>query len=126
MLRLSIDSSVSFYQQGVAIEPMDRRVLKFGTNSSARKVSASLLHAKEEEFIMPAEMLAPEELIDRVARVIHERTGRMVRGLRIHLQEDGQVVLRGLSPSYYYKQLASHAAMDELAGQGVTNEIQVI
>lgn len=74
---------------------------------------------------MPVDLLVPEELVDRVARVILERTGRMVRGLRVDIQ-DGQVVLSGLSPSYYYKQLATHAAMDELAGQGVTNEIQVV
>lgn len=74
---------------------------------------------------MPVDLLVPEELVDRVARVILERTGRMVRGLRVDIQ-DGQVVLWGLSPSYYYKQLATHAAMDELAGQGVTNEIQVV
>ena len=66
-----------------------------------------------------------EDLVERVARVIHERTGRMVRGLRIDVQP-GQVVLWGLSPSYYYKQLASHAAMEELDGQHVANEIQVL
>jgi hypothetical protein len=75
---------------------------------------------------MPVAALNHEEIIDRLLRVIQERTGRMVRGLRVEVQEDGQVILWGLSPSYYYKQLASHAAMDELAGQGVANEIQVV
>lgn len=74
---------------------------------------------------MSVVLLDEEELVDRVARVIHERTGRMVRGLRVELQA-GQVVLQGLSPSYYYKQLATHAAMDELAGQCVSNDIQVL
>ncbi|MES2791270.1 MAG: BON domain-containing protein [Planctomycetota bacterium] len=70
-------------------------------------------------------MINDEELVDRVTRLIQERTGRMVRGLRVDVQE-GQIVLRGLSPSYYYKQLASHAAMEEVSGQHVENEIQVI
>lgn len=73
---------------------------------------------------MSTVILSDEDLVDRVSRLIHERTGRMVRGLRVEVQP-GQVVLRGLSPSYYYKQLASHAAMEELAGQVVANEIQV-
>ncbi len=74
---------------------------------------------------MPVVVLEQEELIDRVARVVNERTGRMVRSLRVDLQ-NGLVVLRGFSPSYYYKQLATHAAMEELVGQSVTNEIQVV
>lgn len=74
---------------------------------------------------MSTVILSDEDLVDRVVRVIQERTGRMVRGLRVDVQA-GQVVLRGFSPSYYYKQLASHAAMEELAGQIVANEIQVV
>lgn len=74
---------------------------------------------------MSTVILNDEDLVDRVIRVIHERTGRMVRGLRVEVQA-GQVILRGLSPSYYYKQLASHAAMEELAGQNVVNDIQVV
>ncbi len=74
---------------------------------------------------MPVVYLDREELVDRICRVIHERTGRMVRGLRIEVQPD-QIVLWGVSPSYYYKQLASHAAMEELDGQHVANEIQVV
>ncbi len=74
---------------------------------------------------MSTVILSDEDLVDRVIRVVHERTGRMVRGLRVEVQP-GQVVLRGLSPSYYYKQLASQAAMEELAGQVIANEIQVV
>ena len=74
---------------------------------------------------MPVAMLEQEELVDRIARVVNERTGRMVRSLRIDVQ-DGHVVLWGYSPSYYYKQLATHAAMEELVGQHLTNEIQVV
>lgn len=74
---------------------------------------------------MPVVFLDQEELVARMARVIHERTGRMVRGLRIEVQPN-QIVLWGASPSYYYKQLASHAAMEELDGQHVVNEIEVV
>ena len=74
---------------------------------------------------MSTVILRHEDLVERVARVIQERTGRMVRGLLVDV-EAGQVTLRGCSPSYYYKQLASHAAMEELAGQVLANEIQVV
>ena len=74
---------------------------------------------------MPPLILDREELVDRVARVVYERTGRMVRGLRVEVQAD-QVVLWGCCPTYYYKQLASHAAMEELDGVNLINEIQVI
>lgn len=74
---------------------------------------------------MSTVILSDEDLVERVARVIQERTGRMVRGLLVDV-EAGQVTLRGFSPSYYYKQLASHAAMEELAGQVLANEIQVV
>lgn len=72
-----------------------------------------------------AELTAREDLVERVTRVVNDRTGRMVRALQVDVQA-GQVVLSGFSPSYYYKQLASHAAMEELVGQCVANEIQVI
>jgi hypothetical protein len=49
----------------------------------------------------------------------------MVRGLRIDVQPD-QIVIWGFSPSYYYKQLASQAAMEEVDGQHVANEITVL
>jgi hypothetical protein len=74
---------------------------------------------------MPVVVFDHEELVDRLVRVVNERTGRMVRSLRVDIQ-DGHVVLWGLSPSYYYKQLATHAAMEELVGQSVANEIQVV
>lgn len=74
---------------------------------------------------MPAIALEREALVDRLTRAIQERTGRMVRGLRVDIQ-DGQVVIWGHSPSYYYKQLATHAAMEEAAGQCVANEITVL
>lgn len=79
----------------------------------------------EEGVIMSTVILSDEDLVERVVRVIQERTGRMVRGLRVEV-EAGQVILFGFSPSYYYKQLASHAAMEELAGQNLANEIQVV
>lgn len=73
---------------------------------------------------MPLAMLDNEELVDRLTRAILERTGRTVRGLRVEVK-DGLVTLWGVSPSYYYKQLASHAAMEELGNQPLANEIQV-
>lgn len=74
---------------------------------------------------MEAVILHEDLLVERVTDLIHQRTGRMVRALRVHLQDE-QAILMGLSPTYYYKQLCSHVAMEELPGYRIVNEIQVI
>ncbi|MCA9023741.1 MAG: hypothetical protein KDA86_00880 [Planctomycetaceae bacterium] len=52
------------------------------------------------------------------------RTASRVRDLQVHVQ--GQdVILRGVAPTYYVKQLATHAALDEIDQFTLTNDIDV-
>ena len=66
----------------------------------------------------------PEPVEEHVAHVILLRTGGMIRGLRVDVAED-RVRLTGRTTSFYNKQLATHAAMDALAGQSLRNDIVV-
>ncbi len=56
-------------------------------------------------------------------RVQTQLSGR-VRDLRIQLHEAG-IILRGLSRTYYAKQLAQHAVMSESDWPILANEIEV-
>ena len=59
-----------------------------------------------------------------IERAIFARTGRMIRQLRVVLSEN-EVVIHGHANSYYYKQLAQHAAMSLLHGEQLYNDILV-
>ena len=63
-------------------------------------------------------------LADRVERTVRCRTGGRIRDLRVELRGD-DVVLCGTTSTYYAKQLATHAALEEIAGAGLTNAIEV-
>ena len=63
-------------------------------------------------------------LSDRVQRVVNLRTAARVIDLQVDVQ--GQdVILRGIAPTYYVKQLATHAALDEIEHYTLTNDIDV-
>ena len=71
--------------------------------------------------------LVPEtgqSLVDRVERLVAQRTGGMIRSLRVECF-DGTLVLSGRTATYYAKQLASHAALEGCGDVPVTNEIEV-
>lgn len=68
----------------------------------------------------PAEFFCPPELL----RSVESRTHRQVRELRI-VYDGSQVVLSGLSRTYYVKQLATHAVLDLLPHAEVENAIAV-
>lgn len=68
---------------------------------------------------------AAEDLIARVERTVRCRTGGRIRDLRVEVQ-GGEVILSGFASTYYVKQLATHAALDELAEQRLTNAIEVV
>jgi hypothetical protein len=62
-----------------------------------------------------------------IARTIDARLPARVRSLRVDVQED-QFILRGVSGSYYVKQLAGHLAMTTLDAHmlgRLVNEIEV-
>jgi len=63
-------------------------------------------------------------LADRVERTVRCRTGGRIRDLRVQLFGE-DVVLSGVTSTYYAKQLATHAALDELGGGQLTNSIEV-
>ncbi len=73
------------------------------------------------------------ELTEMVERVIRNRTGGQIRELRVDVF-NGEVILNGMTSTYYTKQLATHAAMDavekEIVGRDMpsltlTNDIRV-
>jgi hypothetical protein len=66
-----------------------------------------------------------DDLVARVERIIRCRTGGRVHDLRVDA-DDSSVVLSGVCSTYYAKQLATHAALDELGGHTLTNEIEVV
>lgn len=70
-------------------------------------------------------MHCPQELIcARVERIVNFRTASRVKDLQVDVQ--GQdVILSGIAPTYYVKQLATHAALDEIGQYTLTNDIDV-
>ncbi len=66
----------------------------------------------------------PEPLCERVQRIVHLRTASRVDNLRVDLQ-GRDVILTGVAPTYYVKQLATHAALDEIGPCTLTNDIDV-
>jgi hypothetical protein len=78
----------------------------------------------EEKDMTLAESVDAVPLRQELARRVRERTGRRVRDLTIEVETNG-VVLRGLSPSYYVKQLAQQGVWELLPGIGLRNAIVV-
>jgi hypothetical protein len=73
----------------------------------------------------PCRAASVEDLVARVERVVRCRTGGRIRDLRVEVQGT-DVVISGVAQTYYAKQLATHAALDELSGRTLTNVIEVI
>lgn len=67
-----------------------------------------------------------QRLRQEVERLVRSRTNGAVRGLQVDV-EDGRLVLSGRAPTYYAKQLATHAAMQatEIESMALSNEIVV-
>jgi hypothetical protein len=62
-----------------------------------------------------------------IAKQIEMRTGRRIRRLDVDVSPSG-IIVRGLAPSYYVKQLALSAVLEVLAkaaGKAMNDEIQV-
>jgi hypothetical protein len=55
---------------------------------------------------------------------VESRTGRRVRNLRVEMKP-GHVILRGLTHSYYIKQLAQHGVWELLPDVRLENAITV-
>lgn len=67
---------------------------------------------------------ARQELVERVERLVAQRTGGMIRQLRVECEES-VLVLSGRANSFYAKQLASHAALEACGEVSLTNDIEV-
>ncbi len=68
--------------------------------------------------------LSPQAISERIERYVRLRTGGMIRGLRVEVQDD-DVVISGRTTTYYNKQLATHAALDAAKEISLTNDIEV-
>lgn len=64
------------------------------------------------------------DFVARLERVLHCRTGNRIRDLQVQVYGD-DVVISGVTTTYYAKQLATHAALNELADRRLTNSIEV-
>lgn len=73
---------------------------------------------------VPAPRPVDTGLIARIERIVRCRTGGRIRDLRVEVQGE-DVVLSGSASTYYAKQLATHAALDEINGGSLTNSIEV-
>lgn len=60
-----------------------------------------------------------------IEATIKERTGSLIRRLRVVIEGNG-ITLSGTTSTYYAKTLANHAALDCMTGgQQLTNDIEV-
>ena len=64
------------------------------------------------------------ELRHDLERQVLSRTGRRIRDLAVELHPEG-IVLRGVTQSYYIKQLAQHGVRDMMPNVRLENAIVV-
>ena len=67
---------------------------------------------------------APQLITANIERLVRLRTGGMIRGLKVEI-DDGDVVISGRTSTYYNKQLVTHAALDAAETVTLTNDIEV-
>jgi hypothetical protein len=65
-----------------------------------------------------------DRVVENIEHVVRMRTGGLIRGLHVEVGE-GRVTLTGRTSSFYNKQLATHAALEALMGQTLSNLIEV-
>ena len=66
-----------------------------------------------------------DDIVTRIERVIQCRAGSGIYQLQVELV-GSHVVISGTAKSYHAKQLATHAAMDEVTGVTFENTIDVV
>ncbi len=66
----------------------------------------------------------PQTLAEKIETAVQVRTGGRIRGLQVHVSDEG-IVISGRVATYYTKQLVTHAAMDASDELLVTNEVEV-
>ena len=73
----------------------------------------------------PETLAEAERLAISIERVVQEETYHRIHGLSVEVGPSG-ILLRGRCSSYYYKQLAQHAAMTFPTVGHLRNEIVVL
>ena len=68
--------------------------------------------------------MSTQDLREVIERFVHSRTSGMIRGLRVDVLGE-EIVLSGRAPTYYTKQLATHAAFDAVRDVPLKNDIEV-
>lgn len=63
-------------------------------------------------------------LAEKLEHFVFDRTEGMVRNLRVTVNDD-EIVVTGTAPSYYAKQLATHAIFEAMPGTNLSNCIRV-
>jgi hypothetical protein len=76
------------------------------------------------DTVWPVTSVDAERLAASIERAIQEETYHRIHGLMVEVAPDG-ILLRGHCSSYYYKQLAQHAAMAFPGAVHLRNEIVV-
>ena len=66
-----------------------------------------------------------DAISQRIERIVRLRTASRIHNLRVDVQ-GSDVILTGMAPTYYVKQLATHAALDEIEQRTLTNDIDVV
>jgi osmotically-inducible protein OsmY len=74
--------------------------------------------------VWPGTSADAERLTASIERAVQEETYHRIHSLTVEIGPDG-VLLRGYCSSYYYKQLAQHAAMSFPGAGHLRNEIVV-
>ncbi len=67
---------------------------------------------------------AAARFVERIEHFIRLRTGGMIQGLHVEMGHN-QVILTGRTSTFYSKQLATHATLNLLDDQSLSNEIEV-
>ncbi len=67
---------------------------------------------------------SPHSVVERIERYVQNRTGGMIRDLRVEVL-DREVLITGRTSTYYNKQLATHAVLAVFDDVTLNNEIEV-
>src|SRR5262245_59850103 len=95
--------------------PRSAPACRSGNRSSRRFSGGFEQHGPRSFAMLFAAQLRPDSasLERTLERRIHERTRGRIRGIQVAIG-DNRVTVRGVSPSYYIKQLAIHALLQNI------------
>ena len=74
---------------------------------------------------LSADPLTRDNFARDLEQLVRQRTGGLIRGLRVECQGD-EIIVSGRTTTYYAKQLATHAALDACENFSLRNAIEVL